>query len=73
MDDLGGERAFHVRMQRYLHPKRRAKPYFEENNEFGFSYSELMMTRAEEWNTDQGAEVVPWKKAWIAILEKDQD
>lgn len=32
-----------------------------------------MMTRAEEWNTDQGAEVVSWKKAWIAILEKDQD
>lgn len=32
-----------------------------------------MMTRAEEWNTQQGAEVVPWKKAWIATLEKDQD
>lgn len=42
--------------------KRQVKPVYEANNEFGFSYTELMMTRGKE----QGAEVVgvlPWRKA----------
>lgn len=35
-----------------------AKPVCEGNNEFGCSYPELMMTRAEKWNTQQGAKVL---------------
>lgn len=30
---------------------KRAKPVCAENNEFGFSYTELMMTRAEKLDT----------------------
>lgn len=30
---------------------KRANPVCEENNEFGFSYTELMMTRAEKLDT----------------------
>lgn len=47
---------------------KRAKTVCEENNEFGFSYTELMMTRAEKLDTQQGTKVLgllPWRKAEI--------